>query len=72
MNETQERLDVAAAVRAELGRRSKSQTSLARDMGVSQMWLNRRLRGEVALSVDDLAAIAQALQMPVERLLKEA
>lgn len=63
---------MAAAVRAELGRRGKSQASLARDMDVPQMWLNRRLRGEVALSVDELAAIARALDMPVARLLGEA
>ncbi len=72
MNGTEDRLDVAAAVRAELGRRGKSQASLARDMDVPQMWLNRRLRGEVALSVDELAAIARALDMPVARLLGEA
>jgi transcriptional regulator with XRE-family HTH domain len=41
-------------------------------MGVPQMWLNRRLRGEVALSIDDLAAVAQALDMPVEQLLRES
>jgi transcriptional regulator with XRE-family HTH domain len=56
---------VARAVRAELERRQMTQTELATLMGRQQQWLNRRLVGEVAFGVDELAEVATALGVPV-------
>jgi transcriptional regulator with XRE-family HTH domain len=56
---------VAAEVRAELGRAKVSSSELARRLGRSHSYLYRRLNGEVAFDVADLAAIAAELGVPV-------
>ncbi len=50
---------------AELGRRSWSKAQLAEAVGMVPNTLNRKLRGEFALDVDELARIAAALETTV-------
>jgi len=52
---------VAAEIRAQMGRRSIRQSELARTLGVTEMWLSRRLRGTQTLDLDDLEKISKAL-----------
>lgn len=58
---------VAAEVRAEMGRRGMSNAELARLLGVSEAWTTRRLgrRAESPLSLVDLQRIAAALRVPL-------
>ena len=63
---------VAANVRAELARRSVTQTQLAAKLGTTQQYVSRRLTGSVPLDVEDLAAIAGLLNITVAVLIGEA
>lgn len=56
---------VAAEVRAEMARRRVSQSELARRLGEGQPWVNRRVNGDVALDLDDLERISEALDAPI-------
>ncbi len=60
---TPEREQVAAEVRALMGRgrghRRVSQVKLAADLHMAQASLSRRLAGEVAFDIDELAGIAR-------------
>ena len=57
------RYAVAEEVRVALARRQISGVKLANMIGRSQVYVSRRLRGEVPFDVDDLALIAEALGM---------
>lgn len=61
---------VAAEVRAELGRQERSGTWLASELGVSEVWVSRRLRGITKFTVDDLVRVADVLDVPASDLLK--
>lgn len=61
--------DVAAKVRARLSERRMSQRALARRLSRGEVYVSRRLRGEVPFSAVELAHVAQILDVPVERLL---
>lgn len=64
---------IAANIRAELGRQNKTRAALAREMGVTEMWLSRRVNAQTPLTVDDLARVAAALDVTLPHLLpKEA
>jgi transcriptional regulator with XRE-family HTH domain len=63
------REQVAEEVRVLLARRKISASELARRMGVTQPYISRRLNGETAMDVDDLALIAQVLGVEVVELL---
>jgi transcriptional regulator with XRE-family HTH domain len=69
MNErsTQKRLGPAVAeeVRALLARRRISGVQFAKQIGKSQPYFSRRLNGDVAFDLDDLEAIAKALDIEV-------
>jgi transcriptional regulator with XRE-family HTH domain len=65
-------LEAATQIRAELGRRHRSQAWLAEQIGMSAYKLSRRMCGGVSFSAEDLAAIARALEVPVATLLEEA
>lgn len=58
--------EVAAEVRSLMGRHRVSQTRLATALGMSQSALSRRLNGEKAFDVDDLATIAEELKFELE------
>jgi transcriptional regulator with XRE-family HTH domain len=62
---------VAANVRAELGRHSRSQADLGQALGRSQPYVSRRLSGKVAFGVDEVEQIASWLGVPVGVLLGE-
>jgi len=64
-----QRVDVAAEVRAALARKRISQRQLANLLGLTQPVVWRRLRGDVAFSVDELQAVAEALEVPVSSLI---
>lgn len=60
---------VADSVRAEMARRKITQLAVANALGVSTAAVNRRLSGHVAWDVDDLAVVAQLLDMDPRDLL---
>lgn len=60
---------VAARVRAEMASQQRKAQSLAADLRVSEMWVSRRLRGQIEISLSDLERIADALGVPVEQFL---
>ncbi len=59
---------VGANIRAELARRGRSQIWLRDVLALSQTAVNRRLRGLTPWSIDELAAVAKALGVPLEAL----
>lgn len=56
---------IAEQIRAILGRRQLSRSWLAREVGMPVTSMNRRLRGDQPFTVDELAAVAAALELPV-------
>jgi transcriptional regulator with XRE-family HTH domain len=60
---------VAASIRAELARQRKSGSSLARHLGMTQSAVSRRLLGHVPFDVDQIAATAAWLGVPLTALL---
>jgi transcriptional regulator with XRE-family HTH domain len=70
---------IAAEVRAELGRQSKSRGEMAeiigraqgKDKAVSRQAVSAKLRGAVALTPGELVALAQWLGVPVAKFLPE-
>ena len=63
---------VAAEVRAEMGRQRRSGADLARHLNRSHQTISRRLNGESPWDVDDLAAVAAWLGVSLDRLLVDA
>ncbi len=62
---------VAAEVRAEMGRQDVNGAQLAQRLGVSEMWVSRRIRGITPLTVSELADVAKALAVPIAKFLPE-
>lgn len=54
---------VLVEIRAWMARRDMSQSELARRLGVTSPWVNKRLHEVVPISVDDLIAIAAVLDV---------
>lgn len=69
MTSTNRSSEVGRNIRAELARAGRTQAQAAEALHMSAMTLSRRLRGDVALSVDELYALADFLDLPVETLL---
>lgn len=63
---------VAGAVRAELSRRQRTIGEAAIAVGVSRDTLSKRLNGGAAFTTTELAAIAQFLEIPVDRFFESA
>jgi transcriptional regulator with XRE-family HTH domain len=63
---------VGANVRAEMARRNLSQTALAEQLNVTQQKLSRCISGQQPFRVDELARIAEALDVPLVDLVGEA
>ena len=59
------RSDVAANVRAELGRVNASQSKASGAIGMSQAALSKRLSGRLPFTVDELGYLADYLGVPV-------
>jgi transcriptional regulator with XRE-family HTH domain len=62
-------LRVAAEVRAEVARQRLTHKRLAELLGLSQPQITKRLNGVIAMNTTELDRIAEALGVPVERLL---
>jgi len=60
---------VAGEVRAELARQRRSYTWLADQIGTSFYYVSRRLRGDIGMTLDDVAVFAQALNVEPEAFL---
>jgi len=60
---------VASELRAILARKRISAAELARRVGWSQSYMARRVDGRAAMDVDDLEAVAKALDVQVKALL---
>ncbi len=60
---------LAATLRAECARRKVGQNALALHLGLSQPAVSRRFRGDVPLTVPELVAVAELLDMSPEDLL---
>ncbi|MFC7275275.1 helix-turn-helix domain-containing protein [Paractinoplanes rhizophilus] len=60
---------VARAVREAMARKKISGRALADQLGMPQSVFSRRMTGEVAFTVDELAAIAAELEEPLTGLL---
>jgi transcriptional regulator with XRE-family HTH domain len=56
---------VAEEVRAQLARKRRSARSVALQLGWGQTYLARRVTGETPFTINDLAAIAGVLGIPV-------
>lgn len=63
---------VAAEVRAHLARRQLTATALANAIGKSEMYVSRRIRGEVAFDLVDIEQVARFLSIAVADLLPAA
>lgn len=63
---------IAEEVRALLGRRRMSASTLARQMGVTQRYVSRRLTGDAPFDANDLQRIAGTLGVPVRALLPDS
>jgi len=59
---------VAAEVRAAMARQRVSGSKLAGRLGIAQQSLSARLIGRVAITIDDLADIAEALDVELSSL----
>jgi transcriptional regulator with XRE-family HTH domain len=62
---------VAGEVRAELARQRRSASWLAREAGMGQTAVSRRLIGEVPMDLDDLERFAAVLNVPLTNFLAE-
>jgi transcriptional regulator with XRE-family HTH domain len=62
---------VAEEIRAELGRQRRSASWLGRQTGMAQPAISRRLTGAVPIDLEELDAIARALDVPLYKLLGE-
>ena len=62
---------VAANVRAELGRHRRTQTAVGQHLGLSQTAVSRRLTGAIPFDVNELHLLATWLDVPVGTLLGE-
>lgn len=61
--------NVAGEVRAAAGRRRMSSAHLARELGMSEMAMSRRMSGKMPFRVDELAQLADILGVEVIDLL---
>jgi transcriptional regulator with XRE-family HTH domain len=59
-------------IRAEMARQELTAGQLAARLGVSDMWVSRRLRGLTPIAVDELEQIANALNLPVSIFLERS
>lgn len=63
---------VAAEVRAQLARRQITGASLANAIGKSEMYVSRRLRGDIAFDLVDVEQVARFLGIAIVDLLPAA
>lgn len=56
---------VATQLRVEMARQAINALALAGRIGVSEMWVSRRMRGKTQVTMADLERIAVALDVPL-------
>ena len=66
------RAELAAEVRAEMARQRVTPSQLAEATGISRATLGRRLSGQLAFTVDELALISTHLQVAPSRFIAAA
>jgi transcriptional regulator with XRE-family HTH domain len=71
MNATTTGATVSERIRRRLIDLDKTQAALAREVGMRDAKLSRRMCGDVEFRADELTRIAEALDMPVAELLDE-
>lgn len=62
---------VAGELRAEMARQDVSATELAGRLGVSDVWVGRRVKGKTAMTIEDLERCATALGVSFYQFLPE-
>jgi transcriptional regulator with XRE-family HTH domain len=73
MNRMEDRdVAVGARVKVELDKIHMSQGALARELGATRNFVNRRVRGETPFRAAELEAVAEILAVPVEQFLRGA
>ena len=63
---------VRAELRAEMGRQGLTGSDVAHRMGTYPQWINRRVNGKGRIDLDDLEAIARALNISAAQLVAGA
>lgn len=63
---------VLTEIKVWMARRRINQSELAAKLGVQQSWVSKRLAGKVALTVGDLTAISEALEVPAAEFFRVA
>ena len=58
---------IAAEIRAEVARQRATQVQLAQLLDLSQAAVSRRLSGDTPFTLNELAAIAQFLNVPITK-----
>jgi transcriptional regulator with XRE-family HTH domain len=53
-----------------MGRQELTAQALARKLGVSEMWVSRRMRRKTQITLGDVELLAEALGVPVDRFLR--
>ena len=55
---------ILTEIQVTMARRRMTQVQLAEAVGQHSTWVNRRLRGVIPITVEDLMAMAEALSVP--------
>lgn len=63
---------IAANVRAEMARRSISQQTIARQLGWTQAYASRRIRGRTPFDAGQLEQVAEIIGVPISELYGKA
>jgi hypothetical protein len=63
--------DVAAEIRAQMGRQNITRAELARRLKVEDSWVGKRLNGRTEIGIGDLGRIAHALGLKIVDLLPQ-
>lgn len=63
---------VLTEIKVWMARRRINQSELADKLGVQQSWVSKRLAGKVSLTVGDLTAISEALDVPAAEFFRVA
>lgn len=62
---------VIGEILAQMGRQRMNKAELSRRLGVTEVWVGRRLNGVIPLHIDDLDRIAGVLDVPVGQLMPD-
>jgi transcriptional regulator with XRE-family HTH domain len=60
---------ISAKIRGAMGEAMVSQINLGKRVGMGQSVISERLRGQTPWRIDEIVRVAQALEVPLERVL---